>query len=51
MSGPDGERRRAFLDGLDILPDITGDERTVGWGDREEDSTARLIDERPPHWD
>lgn len=51
MSGPDDERRRDVLDGLDIFPDITDDERSVGWGDSEEDSTARLIAERPPHWD
>jgi len=51
MSGPDDARRSAFLDGLDILPETTGDETSVGWGDREEDSTARLIAERPPHWD
>ncbi len=51
MSGPDDERRVDFFDDLDILPDTTGDESGPGWGDPEEDSTARLIAERPPHWD
>ncbi|MBB6119039.1 hypothetical protein [Nocardiopsis algeriensis] len=52
MWGPDDERRVDFLDDLEILPDTTGDERALGWGDDpDDDSTARLLDERPPHWD
>lgn len=52
MAGSDGERRVDFLDGVDVLPDITGDESPEGWGEyAEDDSTARLIDDRPPHWD
>jgi hypothetical protein len=51
VSGPDDERRVDFLDDLDILPDTTGDERGPGWGDSDDDSTARLLAERPPHWD
>ncbi|WP_061083540.1 hypothetical protein, partial [Nocardiopsis alborubida] len=51
VSGPDDERRVDFLDDLDILPDTTGDERGPGWGDSDDDSTARLLSERPPHWD
>ncbi|WP_190318398.1 hypothetical protein [Nocardiopsis listeri] len=50
MPGPDEDRRVDFFDDLEILPDITGDERAEGWGDTEEDSTARLIADRPPHW-
>lgn len=52
MPGTDDERRVDFIDDLDILLDTTSDESGVGWGeDPEEDSTARLIAERPPHWD
>ncbi|WP_201294933.1 MULTISPECIES: hypothetical protein [unclassified Nocardiopsis] len=52
MSGPDDERRVDFFDDLDILPDTTTDESGPGWGDSaEDDSIARLLDERPPHWD
>ncbi|WP_197024303.1 hypothetical protein [Nocardiopsis sp. CNT312] len=52
MAGPDGDRRVDFFDDLDILPDTTGDERPLGWGDdTADDDTARLLDERPPHWD
>jgi len=51
MSAPDDDRRAGFLDDLDILPDTTSDEHGVGWGeDSEEDSTARLVADRPPHW-
>lgn len=50
MPGPDDDRRANFLDDLDLLPDTTSDERSEGWGDRDEDSTARLIADRPPHW-
>jgi hypothetical protein len=51
VSGPDDERRVDFLDDLDILPDTTTDESGPGWGDSDDDSTARLLSERPPHWD
>lgn len=52
MTGPDGDRRVDFLEDLDVLPDTTGDERPEGWGEHpEDDSTARLIEDRPPHWD
>ncbi|MCY9785124.1 hypothetical protein KIK06_14660 [Nocardiopsis sp. EMB25] len=52
MSGPDGDRTVDFFDDLDILPDTTSDERSLGWGeDGPDDDTARLIAERPPHWD
>ncbi|GAB3708824.1 hypothetical protein [Nocardiopsis nanhaiensis] len=43
MPGPD--------DDFELFPDTTRDERAEGWGDGEDDSTARLIAERPPHWD
>lgn len=50
--GPDDERRVEFLDDLDVLPDTTSDEGALGWGDEvSDDSTSRLIAERPPHWD
>jgi hypothetical protein len=44
----------------DVLPDVTSDERPVGWGDdlADEDGSGarsedddRLVRERPPHWD
>lgn len=47
MPGPDDDRRATFLDDLDLLPDTTSDERSEGWGDSDEDSTARLISDRP----
>ncbi|GAA3746824.1 hypothetical protein HDA32_001430 [Spinactinospora alkalitolerans] len=53
MSAPDDERRvEPFDDDLEILPDITGDERGTGWGESafDSDDTARLLEERPPHW-
>lgn len=51
MPSPDDERRVDFLDDLDVLPDTTTDESGPGWGDYEDDSVSRLMDERPPHWD
>ncbi|WP_181874287.1 hypothetical protein [Marinitenerispora sediminis] len=53
MSSPDDERPvEMFDDDLDILPDVTGDERGAGWGERapDPDDTARLLEDRPPHW-
>ena len=38
----------------DLLPDVTSDERAIGWGDDfgdDEGTDARLLDDRPPHWD
>lgn len=36
----------------EILPDITSDEHATGWGDDADDSNdARLLAERPPHWE
>lgn len=33
------------------LPDRSGDEADVGWGDRPEpDDEERLYRDRPPHW-
>jgi len=39
----------------DLLPDVTADERSIGWGDDLTDDEAaedrRLAEDRPPHWD
>lgn len=52
MSAPEDDRLvEMFDDGLEILPDTTGDERGPGWGDSDrDDNTDRLLEERPPHW-
>ncbi|MBB6170829.1 hypothetical protein HNR23_000889 [Nocardiopsis mwathae] len=56
MSTPEDERPvDLFDDGMEILPDTTGDERGAGWGERVPDAgvdadTARLLEDRPPHW-
>lgn len=38
-----------------VLPDVTSDERAVGWGDdlseSDDDDDARFTRERPPHHD
>jgi hypothetical protein len=34
-----------------LLPEQTGDDTDRGWGERAESNDARLLDERPPHWD
>lgn len=51
MPGPDEDRVVELIDDLDILPDTTNDERGSGWGDADDDNTARLLEDRPPHWD
>jgi hypothetical protein len=36
-----------------VLPEQTGDDLDVGWGDRPADSRdddERFLRERPPHW-
>ncbi len=51
---PDDDRevRLADLaDDLVILPDSTVDDTDAGWGERPWDNEARLIEERPPHWE
>ncbi|MFC4561265.1 hypothetical protein ACFO4E_05285 [Nocardiopsis mangrovi] len=53
MSAPDDDRRVEFFDdGPDILPDTTADEHGAGWGESpaDDDNTARLLEDRPPHW-
>ncbi|MFC7328761.1 hypothetical protein [Marinactinospora rubrisoli] len=53
MSSPDDERRvEMFDDDLDVLPDVTGDERGPGWGESafDADEADRLLEDRPPHW-
>lgn len=37
-------------DGLELLPDVTGDEEAKGWSEDDESNDQRLLDERPPHW-
>jgi hypothetical protein len=35
-----------------VLPERSGDETDVGWGDRpESEDEDRLYRDRPPHWD
>jgi hypothetical protein len=37
-----------------VLPDQTGDDLDVGWGDLFDDHSGddeRFLRERPPHWD
>ena len=47
-SPPRVARRRP--DGGPVLPDVTSDERDVGWGDaREPDDDERYLREVPPH--
>jgi hypothetical protein len=47
-AGPRIARRRPS--GEPILPDVTDDERDVGWGDAPEpDDDERLLREVPPH--
>jgi hypothetical protein len=44
---PDKERRPQ----KPALPDRSGDETDIGWGDRPEpDDDERLNRDRPPHW-
>ncbi len=43
-----------FDEGLSVLPDQTSDDTDLGWGEWRSDADsddARLIEERPPHWD
>ncbi|WP_199536834.1 hypothetical protein [Spongiactinospora gelatinilytica] len=51
--GPDDLRPVDLFDeGLPVLDDQTSDDTDIGWGGRldGEDDTARLLEERPPHW-
>jgi hypothetical protein len=34
-----------------LLPEATRDDTDAGWGERRRDNEARLLAERPPHWD
>ncbi len=53
MSAPDDERQvELHDDDLEILPDTPFGERdSWGEGPSTRDDTARLLEERPPHWD
>jgi hypothetical protein len=47
----DDHREVPFADdGLAVLPDTTRDDTAAGWGEREADNSARLLEDRPPHW-
>ncbi|GII91885.1 hypothetical protein [Sinosporangium siamense] len=52
VQGPDDLRPvDLFEDGPPVLPDQTGDDTDLGWSEwGEADDTARLLEERPPHW-
>jgi hypothetical protein len=49
----DGERRVDLVDDRDepLLPETTRDDTDAGWGELRRDNDARLLAERPPHWD
>lgn len=53
----DGERLvdlsddREAWDDEPLLPGATRDDTDAGWGERRRDNDARLLAERPPHWD
>lgn len=36
-----------------VLPDQTGDDLDIGWGERHDDARddERFLRERPPHWE
>jgi len=34
-----------------LLPNITADESSIGWGDRDEDSDRFYLEQRPPHYE
>lgn len=38
-------------DDLVVLPDVTDDETAAGWGEEDGSNDARLVEERPPHWE
>ncbi|HEU0041712.1 MAG TPA: hypothetical protein VFQ15_05120 [Jiangellaceae bacterium] len=39
-------------DDFEVLPDTTTDESAVGWNeDGDETNDARLLADRPPHWE
>jgi hypothetical protein len=52
----DGERLVDLSDERDqwdepLLPGSTWDDTDRGWGEVRRDNDARLLAERPPHWD
>ncbi|BFU42221.1 hypothetical protein EV385_2127 [Krasilnikovia cinnamomea] len=48
----DGERTVDFeSEEAPLLPEQTRDDTERGWGDREDTNDARLLEDRPPHWD
>jgi hypothetical protein len=51
---PAPARRTTNADDRPALPDQTGDDLDVGWGERFDDTSdddERYLRERPPHWD
>jgi hypothetical protein len=53
MTEPDREVPLVDDDDIVVLPDQTVDDTDAGWGERsdEDSAEARLLADRPPHWD
>jgi hypothetical protein len=50
-STDDTDPEIVFDDERMIIPDRSADDSDAGWGERPEPvDDARLLDERPPHW-
>jgi hypothetical protein len=53
----DGERvvdlaeDEQWADDTPVLPETTRDDTDAGWGERASGNDARLLAERPPHWE
>ncbi len=45
------DREVDLSDELRVLPDQTRDDTDAGWGEHPTGNDARLLAERPPHWD
>ena len=41
----------SWVDEDPVLPESTRDDTDAGWGESRRDNDARLLAERPPHWD
>jgi hypothetical protein len=48
---PDDERIVDLSEDDPILPEVTTDDTDAGWGERSADNDARLLEDRPPHWE
>lgn len=47
---PAGSGRDSRGEGPGILPQTAGEDDPRAWGDSPEDSSAWLLEQRPPHW-